>query len=134
MTGIFVAVLLVVILDPQARNAWGNVSAVVLTVVGRILAHAALAESCADLARVDRDEAVALRIRCVDAQRVRRAAAPHSASRLRALARSLTELGKVVSNDLAARALWTEARIPTRERHDAELLAWLDNKLGPEDA
>lgn len=101
------------------------------------LAHAALAESCADLARVDRDDAVALLTRSVEAQRVRRAAAPSSAPRLRALARSLTELGKVVSGDLAARALWIEARvlltrITTRERHDVELLAWLDHKLGPE--
>ncbi len=34
MTGIIVAVLIAVILYPQARNAWGNVPAVVLTAVG----------------------------------------------------------------------------------------------------
>lgn len=34
MTGIIVAILIAVILYPQARNAWGNVPAVVLTAVG----------------------------------------------------------------------------------------------------
>jgi len=34
MTGIIVAVLIAVILYPQARNAWGNVPAVLLTAIG----------------------------------------------------------------------------------------------------
>jgi len=38
MTGIILAVLIAVIVYPQARNAWGNVPAVVITAVGMGLA------------------------------------------------------------------------------------------------
>lgn len=102
------------------------------------LALAALAESCADLARVDQDRVVALLTRAVEVQRARRAAAPTSAPRQSALARAFTELGRACSGDLAARAAWIEARvhlarIRPRERHDVELLAWLAHTLGPEE-
>lgn len=38
MTGIILAVLIAVIVYPQARNAWGNVAGVVITAVGMGLA------------------------------------------------------------------------------------------------